>query len=558
MEENTAKKGERRMPRARKSRGIRLYAALLLLAGLANLFSRTHLAALDTLLACVSYVIYIALLLGWAESVRIRLLPTPARRSVLSAAFLMLLYMLLRVFKYRFAVDTAPIRYVVYAYWLPQTLIPTLFLMTALRVFRGGNGRRRAPETLLLIPAGLLCALAMTNDLHFLVYLPRVELNRLILDTGTYSRAGGFYLLYVWMILCVACGLILLFGRAGRMSKKAVRPIACAAALWFGLVLVHNLSEKLTEYRMYNVPEAHIFGMLGVFEACIRVRLIPCNENYTVFFRKLEIPALITDREYRPAYRTETALAADSAAMRSALEAPFSLSPDLKLYGKPIRAGYAFWAVDESAAHRAQRKLQEANELLGQENDLIRAETEQKEKEAYLQSRHRIYHEIAGALYPCQKRISRILNGAVPGEDAFPTKIAAVSVLNAYVKRKSNLLLLAAEHERLSIRELFLALQESANYLTLSGLRTTVGLPEEKEVPAGRLAALYDAFEAIAEQLMGKAPSLMVTFAAKGLRLAAEADFLPETENISLPVRFRSSEGILYADILSESEGEKA
>ncbi len=237
---------------------------------------------------------------------------------------------------------------------------------------------------------------------------------------------------------------------------------------------------------------------------------------------------------------------------------PAALTPDMKLYGKELRAGYAFWAEDESAVHKAQERLLEATEIIEQENSLISAETEQKEKEAYLQSRHRIYHEIAEKLYPCQKRITRILNETVPGADDFRDRIAMVSVLNAYVKRKTNLLLLAEEKEMLGIQELFLSLRESAGYLTLAGLAATAGDAESKEYPADLVVGLYDAFEILAEQLIGKAPSLMVSWNGHGLRLAAQAEMIPDKKEISLPVRFRKSEDILYMDILTGEGGDPA
>ena len=123
-------------------------------------------------------------------------------------------------------------------------------------------------------------------------------------------------------------------------------------------------------------------------------------------------------------------------------------------------------------------------------------------------------------------------------------------------KKAVILLLLAAENPRLSVEELFLALQESANYLTLAGLQTTAGTPGKGLLPAGRIVALYDAFEQIAGQLLGKAPSLMVSWNGKGLRLAAETDCAPDAEGLPLPVEFRGSEDVLFMDIFPGEDGE--
>lgn len=544
----------------KQTRSSLLFIGFLLLAGVANLFTRTAFPELDTLMNCVNYLTYIGLLLFWIEAVRVRLLPSAARKSILGAAFLMLLYMLVRIFKYRFAVSIISMRYAVYAYWIPQMLIPALFLMTCIRICRSGQEKRKWNERLLLIPAGIPALLAMTNDMHSLVYVPRIVLSEFILNTGTYRYGPAFWPMYAWMIGATLSGLVLLYRSSGQMPKKAIRLITVIAVLWVGLIVLNLLVlDRLPGgFHMYNNPEIHIFCMLGFFEICIRYRLIPYNENYSAFFQKLQIPSVITDRAFQPVYNTDATFSAEPEILQTASKEPVSLTPDQKLYGKAIRAGFAFWVEDESAVHRAQERLLEANETIEQENDLIRAETEQKEQDAYLQSRHRIYHEIAEELYPCQKKITQVLNEAVPGAANFKEKIALVSVLNAYVKRKTNLLLLAAESEMLSANELFLALQESANYLSLAGLQTTVAKPEEKRVSAGVILSLYDAFEAIAEQLRGKAPSLMVSGHADGLRLAAETESLPDVSELSLPVRFRRSEDVLYIDILSGKGGEPA
>ncbi|MBR3474632.1 MAG: hypothetical protein IKH34_06150 [Oscillospiraceae bacterium] len=544
----------------KQKRNTWLFIGFLLLAGIANLISRLPGSETSTLMTCVNYLTYIGLLLFWIEAVRTRLLPTAARTSILSAAFLMLLHMLLRIFKYRFAVSVVALRYAVCAYWIPQMLIPALFLMTCIRIRRGGQEKRRWNEDLLLIPAGFLALLAMTNDMHSLVYVPQIPRSEFILNTGTYRYGPAFWIMNAWMIGATVSGLFLLYRFSGRMPKKALRLITGIAGLWGGLILLNLLVlDRLPGgFHMYNNPEIHIFCMLGVFEICIRYRLIPYNENYSAFFRKLQIPSVITDRAFRPVYCTDATFSVEPELLKTASKEPVSLTPDQKLCGKAIRAGYAFWVQEESAVHRAQERLLEANEMIEQENDLIRAETEQKEQDAYLQSRHRIYHEIAEELYPCQKKITQILNEAVPGAEDFKQKIAFVSVLNAYVKRKTNLLLLAAENETLSKNELFLALQESANYLSLAGLQTTVAKTEAKQMPPAVLLSLYDAFEALAEQVRGRAPSLMVSWYGDGLRLAAEAENEPDTSKILLPVRFRRSEDVLYIDILSGKGGEPA
>lgn len=538
-------------------RSTLLFLGALLLAGIANTLTFTGVPAFETLMTELNYLIYVGLLLFWIQSVRARLLPSRARTWMIDAALMMLLYQLVRIFKYRFTDGAIPMRYEVYLYFLPMTMIPTFFLMTCLRI-RRGNRAGRFDEALLLIPQGLLSLIAVTNDLHKLVYAPKVDLSVFAVQSGTYARGPAFYALYAWMILSFAVGLALLLRETGRRRGKALISLLAVVAVWFGMILINMLvTDGVYGPHMFNSPEIHIFGMLGVLEVCIRYRLIPHNANYADFFAALQIPALVTDRAFRPVFRSGEALSADEDQLRAALASPVYLTPDLRLSGRPVHGGYAFWAEDETEVHRAQERLAEANELIESENSLIQAETEQREKDAWLQSQHRIYHEIAAAVYPVQQRIERLLNQMEPDTPAFRDQLAHVSVLNAYVKRKANLLLLAAEKDILTTSDLFMALKESATYLSLAGLKTDALRPDETACPASRVIALYDAFEAIAEQLIGNASSLMVSWAGGVLTLATETAQTPDVKSLPVPVRVREEEGILYMDLFVEKGGEE-
>ena len=550
------------MNTARQNRNLRLFIAFFILTGVTNVLNRTRIPEVDKLMTCLNDMIYVGLLLFWLQSVRTRLLPSAAKKYILLAAWLMLLYIVIRVCNYRFWEADVLFRYSIYVYWIPKFMIPVLFLATCIRIRRGegnpaaaGTDRNRLSEAWLFLPACALLLLVITNDLHSLVYRA-ADIRHSALAAGTYTHGPVFYLLYSLMALVLLAGLIILFREAGQQSKRALRYLILVGGIWVGLLLLDNLvfERYSLPVQPFHEPEIHIFSMLAIFEICIRFRLIPCNENYAGFFSALRMPVRITDRAFRAVYASGTELTAEKEALKAALTEPVQLPGNRKLSGRIIRAGYAFWEEDESSIRQAQETLAEANETIEQENDLLQAENEQKEKDAYLRSRHRIYHEIAGELYPVQQRIGRLLEGAEPGTEAFRKMIADVSVLNAYVKRKTNLLLLAAEQERLSLGELFLALQESASYLTLAGLQTRVSRSGEAALPADRVTALYDAFEHIAEQLKGKAPSLMVSLSPRGLRLASETEGKPDVQGLSLPVHFRRSEGVLYMDIPAGKE----
>lgn len=557
------------MQETHEKRNTYLFIGLLVLAGAFHVLEdslHSHVSVPDyslvTLVFCLVFLIYSALLLSWIVSVYARLLPSKARAYLIAMALLMLLYLCLRIVRYRIVVSAAALRLTWYAYYVPMVLIPVLFLMVCIQIERG-EMRAAWDERLLLIPAVLLAVLVVTNDLHHLIFVPKPGLGSFSGQGGTYTYRLLFYLYYAWMILAVAAGLILLVRACGRgKDRRTVAQFVAILLLWYGLLKLHSLKKIVEFIPPYEAPETSIFSMLAICEICIRKRLIPRNENYAGFFAALPMPVMITDRSLVPVYSSVNGIDADRAQLADALEAPIRLRPDQKLSGKRIRGGCAFWLEDESEVRRANEALSEANELLEGENTLIEYENRQKEQNAWLRSRHHIYHEIAAKMYPWQKRIEALLNEARPDDPGFGDVIAQVSVLNAFVKRKTNLLLMASEREDIPLRELLLAVAESGCYLTYAGIRTSVDesgfLPGGEEVlwPSDRVIALYDSFELLAERLMDRATLLMVSLSEDGLRLAADASGPIRSDGAPLPVRTEAREGVTYLTVRAQEGGD--
>ncbi|MBO6065783.1 MAG: hypothetical protein J6P36_05115, partial [Lachnospiraceae bacterium] len=437
-----------------------------------------------------------------------------------------------------------------------------------------GEKTSTVDERLLMIPAGLLSLIIVTNDWHQLVFKRKADVDPVSFygQSGTYTYGSTFYLTYAYIILTILIGVILLIKICGSgRNKKRILVILADILLCYLLLKLHDIYYIRIDLRAthlnirfvppYESPEIHVFCMLAAFEYCIRERLIPHNKDYAGHFSKIPLPVLITDLDYAPAYRSANEVAADRSMLENSLTEPCYPQPDQKLSGRRIHGGYAFWVEDESEVHSANERLQEANELLESENTLIEYENKQKEENAYLRSRHHIYHEIAEKMYPYQKRIEEMLNGATPGSDGFRECIAEVSVLNAFVKRKTNLLLLASENDTVEMRELRLAVSESARYLTYAGLRSSVeesGFAEDMRLPADTVIALYDTFERIVEQILRKASLLMVSCSGADLTMAtdSEAPMLILTGEEVLPITAEKQENILYLTIHAEKGGD--
>ena len=484
----------------------------------------------NTVLFVLHSLIYLGLLLYWTASCQRRLLPSRERQYVLAAALSMLLFLLLRTVKFRIAdYDETLKRYCWYAYNIPLMLGTTLFLMTALRIRRQGK-RGRFDERLLLIPALLLALLVLTNDLHLLTYRPTLVDGEWMVHDSTHLYGPVYYLYWAWVALSFVIGLLMLTRARWKLRRnvKVFAPFGVLLLSASGLAL-----QMVTPNRrpLFAVAELSVFCILSIFELCIRYRMIPSNERYGSFFASLPFPAVITDQTLHPVYATAGEVRAEPAQMSDALQAPVRLDEDTRLLGRRLGAACGFYIEDELELHRMNDRLEEANELLGSENELLAAENELHAQKAQVDSRNRVYMMIAERMYPAQRRVAALLAGADPKDASFSGVMARVGVINAHIKRATNLLL---ADETVNQRELLLALEESCRYLRFCGVRATVAHSAEEDESIGRDAAfaLMESYELLIEPLIGRLSLLFVSLNGGDLCLSVDCappEPLPET-----------------------------
>lgn len=547
------------MAKLKKRKKLYIFIAFFILAGICNAIMRGDDALFASLMFSLNFSIYSGLLVYWMESVRVRLLPSRCRTYILTSAALMLLFLILKICKYRvFSNIIVPSRYIEYLYLIPTILIPTLFLMASICISRGEDINDKGREKLLLIPSILLCFLVITNDLHTLVYIPRVPLSEFCVNTGTYTTGIMLYLIYVWIAVMALYAAIILFSVTRKRPGKIVFYMLAVLLMWAALECVRIfILIPFKMPRMYNTPEIRVFSMLAILEICIRSRLIPHNENYAGFLSGLKLPVLLTDGKMAPVFGSGVPLKASDEELHSALDAPLYIDEYTKLSGIRVGAGYVFWNEDEKELHKVMQRLEEANAILSEENDLIRVENELKEKKARLDAETRVYDRIASVIYPKQKRIEQLLENIDPQDADFAARLGEACVLNAYSKRKSNLLLISQDNLPKSNRELYLALQETARFLKCCGIEAAAVGEEFTDFPLSYVHELYDDFETLIEAWLPYLKRFTVSLTDQGIRVATELTEAAELPVLALNVKCTEADGFTFLTIYGNKGGEE-
>lgn len=520
----------------------------------------------STALFVLNLAVYIFLLIHWMVSLYFRLLPSWARLYCMIAAVMMIFFLFDRTVKYRVALYQTALEHAAwYAYYLPLAIIPAMFLLTCLSAEPDTRARRLARRIVAAVCAALLLVV-LTNDLHQLVFIRFTETGREG-AWGTYYPGPFWYVFYGFIILCLIIGTVLLVaGDRKKNSGKRALPAVIVLFLMVAVLRFVDLGDKLTPWRF---PETAVFCMLGIFECCIRTRLLPSNENYSEFFANVRFPVVITDHDLRTVYRTATGamipegqIRLEAANEESLVRSRAELGNGRVLHGKPLKAGYVFFVSDESVLRAINDRLEDVADVLKGENELLRFENQQKEERAQIDARNAVYAQAEAEVYDAQKRIAVLLDSARPGTPDYRKYMARALLLTAYVKRKTNFVLAAKEQEMLqdnkeetasfpeqrffSAAELFLALDESARFLDFCGIPTNVAQGTKALFSYAEVMALYDTFEAVIENLLELAKGLVVMLGDGFIRLLPDCPVFSMSENTPAKIHQETEDGQIY------------
>ena len=495
------------------------------------MFDSTSFAFFNTFAFTANFVIYVGLIVFWIRSVYDRLLPSYTRGYMIVEALFMIFYIVIRSVKYRIVGSVWGARACWYLYYIPIVMIPSFFLISAVsfgstRLYdESESGRKklsgRVSISILIVLFSLfLSGCILTNDIHNLAFIPNVPLEEFEGRSGTYSYGPLTYAVYAWVVVAVVVGVVYFVWLTNKVSNwRKIGFILIPLALVPAINELGAMLEEIGFERMYHEPEVYVFALIVILEICLRNRIISYNEDYQGIFSKMSIPAVITSSDFNSIYTTETQLDITDEEMQRALEAPVLINEDTRLFGMQIRGGNVFWTVDESEINRMNESLEEANETLDLENKLIKYEHDQKEERSRIDARNLVYRKAANTVYREQKRIEQILDDTHPGDIDFREKVAVVSLLNAFVKRKSNFVLTYSEDESISSREIYLAIEEMIRFTGYLGVLGSVENMSRGSFSYADTLSLYDTFLRLLEMVLDKITKLLVVITDDGIRM---------------------------------------
>ena len=450
------------------------------------------------------WAIQVPMTVVWIVSIRRRILHTAIRKMLLSVGGLLLFWQLVRIIKYDYVIITWPVgRYCWYSFYIAMVLVPLIGVFVVNHIGKPEGYRSPGWMKYLFIPAAFLICVVFTNDLHQLVFtFPN--------GFEAYNSGYGYGIMYIivmaWFVILAMYFVIMLLRKSRVPGSKHFQTIPLVTAvLGSGFWLCYSLG--LIECDLTAIDSLIIILIL---ESAIQSGLIPSNMNYRELFLQSTIAAQIVDSQQKIHYASASAAPIDQTLMEQAKHEAVDLGDSI-LHAQAIRGGHVFWQDDVKEINSLAEHLREANELLGERYDLMKAEVELKERRLQAEEKSRLYDRIAQEIAPQLDKAEALLQRSRKEPEQAKALLSQVCVISAYIKRRANLILLGEEKTEISTRELELCLRESLDNLRLCGVITYLDCHCDGQAAVKQIIAVYDLFESVIEQQLDQLSAMMVT-----------------------------------------------
>lgn len=465
---------------------------------------------LKMLLVMIRSVIQISLVIGWCSSVRTRIINKQVRHYLISVGILLAFWLTLRTCKWEFIAQNGTNlgRYLWYSYYIPMVFVPLLGVFIIDHIGKAENYKTPNKLKYIYIPAVFLVTAVLTNDLHKLVFSFPNGLENCESDCIYHIL---YYITMAWFVLLGIYFVIMLIKKSRVPGSKSFQKLP---AVILGISMIFWVMYCM-QIVGGDLAAINCIMIISLLESAIQSGLIPSNTNYNELFRNSTVSAQIVDVNYKPCMISDSSEVLSENVMKSAEAAPIDLG-DTILHSKAITGGHVLWQVDVKQINELIEVLRDTQERLGENNELLKAELELKEKRTRTEEKSRLYDRIAKEVAPQLAKADELLKLAETDPAQSKNAIAKVSVICAYIKRRGNLLLLGEKSNIIPALELEYCIREELDNLRLGNVFASFDSQCDGELLLTHAVIAFDFYENIVERLLDDATAMMIHLKCMG------------------------------------------
>lgn len=491
----------------------------------------------------------------WISQIKRRVIHPKVQKYLVATGYMVILLIFARTVKFVFFPDGhIACRFIWYFYYVPQTFMALFMFFAVLHIGKSQNQTISKWWRLLYIPATLIALFVLTNDFHQLAFKFIDGFD----NWNEYTHGIGYNLAILWVIILFLAILIISLSRCAVSDyrKNIWKPLV---PLLVGMIyiIIFFIDSNNIFTQLFKTTEIICFIFPAYIESLILAQLFPSNDNYEALWSASNLSGGIISLKGDICCRSKKCV---SVTLEQIIQAEHENVPlndgNIILKSHAINGGYGYWVRDISDINKITDELENLGDLLMQEQIMLEKENRISEEKAKIEQQTMIYNEIAKSSQNQIEKLKGLLENPPENEKDFETIMKYIAILNAYIKRHSNMVLYLHRKSCFNSDELRYAISESLEYIQLYGITAYGSYQGEKTVSGKYVLLAYEIFEAAIESAIPGADAVMVNLEmADMIKLSIEInsprEYFPEDYRLDDIVK---SSGSLEVEIDEESE----
>ena len=373
----------------------------------------------------------------------------------------------------RYAFDWLPVvdRLFWYFYYAPMLGAP-LALALASRLAVSERQVAPAVRTVpLCVATAAVFVLVLSNDLHGLVF----DIDYAAEGNFTYTYRFGYYLVMGWIAYLLASSVYVLQRyclRRGIRPSLALPTIVMIAMMVYFAIYVYSIVTFKHGPGILLI-DAFIVLVVLTMEALTAEGLIPSNTQYGRMISCSQLEIALFDQDVELLTLSQGLESVPLSILQSQVRQGGSDTRVTRTRVERAPFGYVLWREDVSALNSMLDQLTNIKEELTAADEILVRENALKARAARVKIRSELYDRIVQETSGQLATIDDMLDDVVESPQMAYDLLKYVCVLGSYVKRRSNLLLMAEGANALNVQELAYCFRESAEALRICGVRTS-------------------------------------------------------------------------------------
>ena len=373
--------------------------------------------------------------------------------------------------------------YTWYLLYIPLLFIPTMWFITNNQIYIKNKTYKKVMAIISISISLLLFLLVLTNNFHQLVFIfPDYVTGN---HVGDYKYNIGYFVIYAFIFVEILTTIVMfyVFSLKKTTIKQKILP-----SIVILLVIVYSILYMATDiFIPYLFDMTLVYTILGTILVYVSLKcgLVKNSGAYFEFFETCNVPlAIVNEKQYIE--------------YQNAQYEKQKTNGNMLLQKQKLNSGTLLVLDDVEKLKSLQKELKTENEKLEYINKILEDKKEILQKEKQIKQHALLLDKVEKQIKNKKNVLEELLNNlpeTITTENKKQTKetLNEIKSIVGYLKRKTSLILLSEQKQKITKDELKLLFNESFNDLKWLNINAGIGL-DECFIPVSMAGKFYDIY----------------------------------------------------------------